>query len=67
MLAICFFLNYSFNNLTKIVATAFMPIQDAQGRMVLVVNFFVFLKKLFCFVVAIFSLMHNVEAIFHLP
>ena len=65
MLAIYFFLNYSFNNLTKIVATAFMPIQDAQGRMVLVVNFT--LKKLFCFVVAIFSLMHNVEAIFHLP
>ena len=35
--------------------------------MVLVVNFFVFLKEMFCFVVAIFDKVHDVEAIFHLP
>ena len=43
--------------------------QDIQRRMVLVVNFFIFLKKkfFFCFVVAICDLVHDVEAIFHLP
>ena len=35
--------------------------------MVLVVNCFVFLKKTNCFVVTIFDLVHDVEAIFHLP
>ena len=36
--------------------------------MVLGVNFFEFLKlSFFCFVVAIFALVHDVEAIFHLP
>ena len=38
-----------------------------QHRMVLVVNFFVFLKSLFCFVVAIYDLAQYTEAIFHLP
>ena len=35
--------------------------------MVLVVNFFVFFKYFFCFVVTMCGLVHNVEAIFHLP
>ena len=30
------------------------------------VNFFVFLKLFFCFVAAIFDLVHDVEAIFYL-
>ena len=41
-----------------------------QRRMVLVVNFIVFLKLLlflFCFVVVILDLEHDVKAIFHLP
>ena len=39
-----------------------------QRRMVLVVNIFVFLKLLFfCFVDAIFDLVHDVEATFPLP
>ena len=38
-------------------------LEEVQGRMVLVVNFFVFLF----FVVAIFDLVHDVETIFHLP
>ena len=47
--------------------SSFNPSQGVQGRMVLVVNFFVFLKLLFfCFVVAIVDLVHNVEAIFPL-
>ena len=42
--------------------------QGVQCRMVLVVNFFdFFFNFYFCFVVAIFDLVHNVEAIFHLP
>ena len=42
--------------------------QGVQRRMVLVVNFFIFLKfKLLCLVVAICDLVHDVEAIFHLP
>ena len=44
------------------------PSKGVQRRMVLVVNFFVFFKLfIFCFVVAIFYLVHNVMAIFHLP
>ena len=36
--------------------------------MVLVINFFVFLKLIyFCFVVAIFDLIHDVETILHIP
>ena len=36
--------------------------------MVLVVNVFVFLNIfLFCFVIALFNLVHNVEPIFHIP
>ena len=39
--------------------------QWVQPRMVLVVNFFVFLKlNFFCSVVAIFDLVHDVEAMF---
>ena len=39
-----------------------------QRRMVLLVNCFVFYElKDFCFVVAIFDLVHDVEAIFYLP
>ena len=42
--------------------------QGVQGRMVLVVGSFEVLKiQSFCFVVAIFHQVHNVEAIFHLP
>ena len=48
-------------------ATLHDLVQGVQGRMVLVVLFFVFLKLFFCFVVAIFDLVHAVEAIFHLP
>ena len=45
-----------------------MHIQGVQRRRVLVVNFFRILKKkCFCFVVAIFDLMHDAETIFHLP
>ena len=40
--------------------------QAVQRRMVLVVNDFVDLI-FFCFVVAIFDLVHDLEAIFHLP
>ena len=51
--------------------TVFIHVQHCEGvqcRMVLVVNFFVFLKLLyFCFVVAICDLVHHVEAIFYLP
>ena len=41
------------------------PLQGVQHRMVLVVNFFKFLKILFffCFVVAMCDLLHDVEAI----
>ena len=50
-------------------------IQGAQRRMVLVVNFFIFLKLLllffffffFCFIIGVFDLVHDVEAIFDLP
>ena len=35
--------------------------------MVLLVNIFDFLFNFFCFVVAIFDLFHDVEAIFSLP
>ena len=35
--------------------------------MVLVVSIFVILKLNFCFTLAIFDLVHDVEAIFHLP
>ena len=39
-----------------------------QNRIVLVVHFFEFKKKFFfCFVVAIFDLVYDVEAIFTLP
>ena len=42
--------------------------QEAQRRMVLVINFFVFVTLLFfCFVVDICDIKHDVEAIFHLP
>ena len=42
--------------------------QGVQCRMVLVVNFFVFLKlNVFCFVAAILNPVHDLEAIFHLP
>ena len=38
-----------------------------QHSMISVVNFFVFLRLLlFCFVVAIYDLVHDVETIFHL-
>ena len=41
----------------------FLVMQGVQHRMVLVVNFFVFLKKKFsCFVVAICDLVHDVDA-----
>ena len=44
------------------------PQQGVQDRMVLVVNFFRFFENIFfCFVVAMFNLMHDVEAIFPLP
>ena len=37
-----------------------------QRRMISVVNFFVFLRLLFfCFVIAIYDLVHDVESIFH--
>ena len=39
--------------------------EGVQHKMVLVVNIFVFLI-IFCFVVVLFDLVHNVEAIFHL-
>ena len=41
-----------------------MPVtsQGVQRRTVLVVIFFVFLKLIFCFVVAIFDLVHDVQA-----
>ena len=43
-------------------------LQGVQCRTVLVVNFFVLLKfKLFCLVVFICDLVHDVEVIFHLP
>ena len=41
--------------------------QGVQSRMVSVVNFFLFSNIFFCFVVAIFDLVHDVEPIFHLP
>ena len=41
--------------------------QGVQRRMVLVVNYFVFLKLFILVVVAISDLVHDVEAIFHLP
>ena len=47
-----------------------MPVimQGVQPRMFLVVNFFFeFLKYFFFFVVAIYDLVHDVEAIFHFP
>ena len=37
-----------------------------QRRMVLVINFFECFKLVVCFVVAIFNLVHNVEAIYPL-
>ena len=40
--------------------------QGMQHRMVLVVNFFIFMI-FFCFDVPICDLVHNVETIFHLP
>ena len=41
--------------------------QGVQCRMVLVVNFFVFLKLyIFCFVVTICDVVHDVESIFQL-
>ena len=39
---------------------------QVRRRMVLVVNLFVFLELLSCFVVAILDLVRDVEAIFHL-
>ena len=45
-----------------------MQIQGVQCSMVLVVNFFVFWKVLlFCFVVNICDLVHDVEAILSFP
>ena len=45
-----------------------LPSQGVQRTMVLVVNFFVFWKLFFlCFVVAIFDLVHDVEAIVSIP
>ena len=41
--------------------------QGVQHRMVLVVIFCIFNIKLFCFVVAMCDLVHDVEAVFHLP
>ena len=41
--------------------------QGVQRRMISVVEFFVFLRLLFfCFVFAIFDLVHDVETTFHL-
>ena len=40
-----------------------LQIQRVQRRMVLVVIFFVFWKLFICFVVAIFDLVHDMEAI----
>ena len=38
--------------------------QGVQRRMILVVNFFVFLKLIcFCFVVAVSNLVHDVEVV----
>ena len=43
------------------------PVHGVQRKMISVDNFFVFLRLLFfCFVVAIFDLVHDVETIFHL-
>ena len=42
--------------------------QGVQRRMDLVVNFFLCLKlKFFCFIVAMFDLVHDVKAVFQLP
>ena len=55
---------------------SFILLKGVQRRQVLVVNFcwqvlvvnlFISLKLFFCFVVATFDLVHDVEAIFHLP
>ena len=40
-------------------------LHGVQRRMISVVNFFVFVRLLFCFVVAICDLVHDVETIFH--
>ena len=52
---ICNALNYS------VIARSLW--QRVQRRMVLVVNYFVFLNYHFCFVVAILDLVHDLEAI----
>ena len=43
-----------------------MGFHGMQRRMISVDNFFVFLRFLFCFIVAICDLVHDVETIFHL-
>ena len=53
----------SFLNITRTT----LCLQGVQHRMVLVVIFFEFLKlNFFCFVVAIFDLVQDLEAIFYL-
>ena len=44
-----------------------LRIQGIQRRMVLVVNFGIFFLKKIYIVVAICGLVHDVEAMFHLP
>ena len=46
---------------------SYKPRQGVHRRMVLVVNIFACFKFIFRLVVAIFDLVHDVEALFYLP
>ena len=61
------FLKFSSHNFVVCFLCVIMINQGVQRRMVLVVNFFVFLKSFcFCIVAAICDLVHDMDAIYDL-
>ena len=62
------FLTTRLNLLIELNECQCSVLHGVQRNMILVVSFFIFFSIfLFCFVVAIFDLVHDVKAIFYLP